>query len=433
MVMAGLLWYDDDARRPLAAKIIEAVGRYRERVGFEPTVCQLPPQQLTALYAATASRPKRARTPVIELPRRLRLEPDEHLHPNTFLLGMGEEDIAIPNPLLAEDDEAPRRTRSAKHPLPARAVSGAAPPAPPLSEMAATRSGRTKAAAKAPATTPKIARATTPVAVNDSNPTTAKVAKAKKSAQAESPVAAKSRVARAAAVATSTAVKRTRPPEPAKPAASRPVKAKKAVPNLAQQATLWDTTSVNKTTLPKAPAKPANVSSEKPEKGEKGEKGEKITRVAKPVKTDVRKTAKSAGFARPAKSAMTKVALTATKAAVKATKPAKASMDKSARPTKHADAMKPAIARHSTPKITHVIKSATDKPVRPAKPTADQPAGTAKSLAKTTARATITPAAQVKPRAARKSVGANATSAGTQAPHTPSKSETPRRRLARSA
>ncbi len=109
MVMAGLLWYDDDNRRPVAAKVIEAVERYRERVGFEPTVCQLAPAQLTALAAATASRSKRAHTPAIELPRALRLEPDEHLHPNYFMLGVGEGDIAIR--VTMQDDEIPRRTR----------------------------------------------------------------------------------------------------------------------------------------------------------------------------------------------------------------------------------------------------------------------------------------------------------------------------------
>src|SRR5689334_17221734 len=120
MVMAGLLWYDDDGRRPLTAKIIEAVERYRERVGFAPTVCQLPPQQLAALDGA--SRPKRARKPALELPRALRLEADEHLHPNYFLLGMGEEDLVIPNPLLDEYD-APRptqRPRRRKQAIPAQ-------------------------------------------------------------------------------------------------------------------------------------------------------------------------------------------------------------------------------------------------------------------------------------------------------------------------
>jgi len=145
MVMAGLLWYDDDARRPLAAKIIEATERYRDRIGFAPTVCQLPPQQLKALTESPTSHRKRTRTPVIELPRKLRLEPDEHLHPNTFLLGMGDEDIAIPNPLLAEDDEAPR-TRPKKQPRPAKATPKAAAPAsPPQSPPQSANEGRKNA------------------------------------------------------------------------------------------------------------------------------------------------------------------------------------------------------------------------------------------------------------------------------------------------
>ena len=91
------------------------------------------------------TRPKRARKPVYELPRALRLEPDEHLHPNYFLLGMGEDDIVIPNPLL-EEYEAPRKTprrahtrekapgqpstRQARKPASAAAKAAAAPESP---------------------------------------------------------------------------------------------------------------------------------------------------------------------------------------------------------------------------------------------------------------------------------------------------------------
>src|SRR5690348_9798412 len=166
MVMAGLLWYDDDARRPLAAKIIEATERYRDRVGFAPTVCQLPPQQFKTLTEVPTSHRKRARTPVIELPRKLRLEPDEHLHPNTFLLGMGDEDITIPNPLLAEDDEAPLRTRPRKQPRSMKASrKAAAPVSPPQSPT--TKGARAPVATqqanptatKAPAIKPKVAGA----------------------------------------------------------------------------------------------------------------------------------------------------------------------------------------------------------------------------------------------------------------------------------
>ncbi|HEX5547164.1 MAG TPA: hypothetical protein VFX24_07115, partial [Ktedonobacterales bacterium] len=235
MVMAGLLWYDDDARRPLAAKIIEATERYRDRIGFAPTVCQLPPQQLKALTEAPTSRRKRTRAPVIELPRKLRLEPDEHLHPNTFLLGMGDEDIAIPNPLLAEEDEAARRTRSTRQPRLAKTPpKSAAPVSPPQSPT--TRGARTPdpkllvkpIATKAPASKPKVARAPKAVAAEKA---------------AEPAVSA----------------------QPATSSVKRTVIAKKAQPIAAKQATLWDTapTTAKHT---RATAKPVPVSGKKAEK-----------------------------------------------------------------------------------------------------------------------------------------------------------------------
>jgi hypothetical protein len=151
MVMAGLLWYDDDGRRPLTAKIIEAAERYRERLGFEPTVCQLPPQQWTALTAAVAH-PKRSRTPVVPLPRSLRLESDEHLSANYFLLGMGEDDLVIPNPLLAPDDppvrarrggHAPSARQSAQPSRPAQRAPVAKPAAVAVTSVEANPLGET--------------------------------------------------------------------------------------------------------------------------------------------------------------------------------------------------------------------------------------------------------------------------------------------------
>ncbi len=196
MVMAGLLWYDDDARRPLAAKIIEATERYRDRLGFAPTVCQLPPQQLKALTEASASHRRRTRTPVIELPRKLRLEPDERLHPNTFLLGMGEEDIVIPNPLLAKDDETPRRSRGIRQPRPAKATPKAAAPASPPPNPAMTATTTPKATLSVKARVAKDTDATVP------KPKVARVAKtaaAEKSAEpAISALSVKSTVKRSA-------------------------------------------------------------------------------------------------------------------------------------------------------------------------------------------------------------------------------------------
>src|SRR5258708_4146260 len=86
MIETGLLWYDDDSRRPVAVKIAEAAQRYRERVGLEPTTCQLNPAQ--------------APTPAAEQPRRkrkdaqaalsigLRLVPPPTLRPKYFFVGL---------------------------------------------------------------------------------------------------------------------------------------------------------------------------------------------------------------------------------------------------------------------------------------------------------------------------------------------------------
>ena len=192
MVMAGLLWYDDDNRRPLAAKVIEAVERYRERVGFEPTVCQLAPAQLTALAAATASRSKRAHTPAVELPRALRLEPDERLHPNYFMLGVGEGDIAIP--ITMHDDEIPRRTRrtTQAHNAYASGQTARKRPAPiKVAKTSATESSESPLAPVAPVTTPVVAT-TSPkrrTAAKTASPVTAARKKNEKVATVASPAA----------------------------------------------------------------------------------------------------------------------------------------------------------------------------------------------------------------------------------------------------
>lgn len=95
MIAAGLLWYDDDVRRPLAIKLAEASERYRERVGYEPTTCLLNPAQIPSAPPATGrgSR-KKLNVPAITL----QLVSDEHLRPNYFFVGVGA-------------DERPRRVR----------------------------------------------------------------------------------------------------------------------------------------------------------------------------------------------------------------------------------------------------------------------------------------------------------------------------------
>jgi hypothetical protein len=86
MMASGLLWYDDDKHRSLASKVAEAAQRYRERVGYEPTTCQLNP---TLIPAATATKSHRGRKLSADAGMiSLRLEPNEHLRPNYFYVGV---------------------------------------------------------------------------------------------------------------------------------------------------------------------------------------------------------------------------------------------------------------------------------------------------------------------------------------------------------
>ena len=128
MLTLGLLWYDDDARRPIPQKIAEAVARYQERVGGRPTVCQLNPRQAVSLASAKAG----------ALPP-LRLVPDETLRSNYFLVGIEEGDepqILAPQPdtpTPVEDTPAPRRTKRAKaSALPPAEAVAVAPSARPI-------------------------------------------------------------------------------------------------------------------------------------------------------------------------------------------------------------------------------------------------------------------------------------------------------------
>lgn len=116
MIAEGLLWFDDDPRRPLQEKIANAIERYSERTGWLPTVCEAHPAQaesVLAMLARSASAPvastatrRRATTatqapaaassrrqakgaaPVVELPPKLRVTPNASLRPNYFLVGV---------------------------------------------------------------------------------------------------------------------------------------------------------------------------------------------------------------------------------------------------------------------------------------------------------------------------------------------------------
>jgi hypothetical protein len=55
MIAEGLLWFDDDPRRPFSAKMAEAARRFSERTGWIPTACEAHPQTLAQRGAAVVA------------------------------------------------------------------------------------------------------------------------------------------------------------------------------------------------------------------------------------------------------------------------------------------------------------------------------------------------------------------------------------------
>ena len=87
MLKVGLLWFDDDLKRPLVAKLDEAVERYEERFGARPTSVHLHPAQAEGLSHG-----------------RLHVLGDVNLRRNHFLLGMEEAEPSVepvPAPKMA--------------------------------------------------------------------------------------------------------------------------------------------------------------------------------------------------------------------------------------------------------------------------------------------------------------------------------------------
>ncbi len=92
MLTVGLLWYDDDPKRPTALKIADGMARYRERLGTAPTTCYLNPRQLEAVTAPTRHKGVGAPLPNASLIS------DDTMRPNYFLIGVEESDQ---QPILA--------------------------------------------------------------------------------------------------------------------------------------------------------------------------------------------------------------------------------------------------------------------------------------------------------------------------------------------
>lgn len=232
----GLLWFDDDARRPIQEKIAEAAQRYRERVGYEPTVCQLNPAQASALEAGSAagvarSRRASAQAKPVAPPVELRLVPSDLIQPHCYLITIGEGEEPKPATLPYRDEDEPRRAPVATAEKPSRSYRLARTPAKvaavkPVARPAATRTATapTQSAVKTPAKAPKAATARTATAETAATKTTMKPTAVAKPSAVKS-AAMKTTATKAVTTASSektTAARRTRTLSP-EPVAAAPV------------------------------------------------------------------------------------------------------------------------------------------------------------------------------------------------------------------
>src|SRR5215472_10371960 len=92
MLKMGLLWFDDNPKRPLAEKLDEAVERYQERFDVRPTLAHMNPSQAAGLKY-----------------KRLQVHEDESLRRNYFIVGVDEADIASGALLSSSLVSAPAR------------------------------------------------------------------------------------------------------------------------------------------------------------------------------------------------------------------------------------------------------------------------------------------------------------------------------------
>ncbi|MGH2503654.1 MAG: hypothetical protein ACRDID_14190 [Ktedonobacterales bacterium] len=138
MIAEGLLWFDDDARRPLVEKIANAIERYAERTGWRATVCEAHPTQVDAyqvemIRAAQAAARKRPSTkaapPTVTLPPKLRVKPNTAMLPNCFLIGIEAGETPRRAPSATVSHSAARRTNRTKGERSAAAVQAAPTPA----------------------------------------------------------------------------------------------------------------------------------------------------------------------------------------------------------------------------------------------------------------------------------------------------------------
>lgn len=75
LMKIGLLWFDDDAKRPFVQKIGDASRRYLEKFGVEPDTCYVNPASMPSTEISVKG---------------LRVVPARNILPNHFWLGVTE-------------------------------------------------------------------------------------------------------------------------------------------------------------------------------------------------------------------------------------------------------------------------------------------------------------------------------------------------------
>jgi hypothetical protein len=99
LIQVGLLWLDDDPRRPLALKISQAAQRYAAKYGRAPDICYVHPSALNGSSVEAGP---------------IRVLPAADLLPHHLWLGIAETPPfqEAPNRATAEPSPAPAARRS---------------------------------------------------------------------------------------------------------------------------------------------------------------------------------------------------------------------------------------------------------------------------------------------------------------------------------
>jgi hypothetical protein len=101
----GLLWYDDDPRKPSEQKIAQALERYKEKFGLAPDTCYVPAGVQVTAEALSGLISRNGGHDNASMPR-LRVVPSRAVRPNHFWIGV--DDAVGPEAGAPGSNPAPR-------------------------------------------------------------------------------------------------------------------------------------------------------------------------------------------------------------------------------------------------------------------------------------------------------------------------------------